>query len=88
MRRLAPGTAGAVLRRPREIPTAVRSLLAMAPRGWWRRRPFLPIPDDAYWRFRLETSNGGDGTTPPTPHEVTEVLAWTASMRRHARHQP
>jgi len=59
-------------------------MMAMAPTGWWRRSPFLPLPDARYWRFRLETSNGGDGMTPPTPHEVTEVVDWAASMRRHA----
>jgi hypothetical protein len=63
----------------------MRSMLAMAPPGWWRRRPYLPVPDDRYWRFRLETSNGGDGTIPPSPSEVVDVLAWTTDMRRHAR---
>ena len=65
----------------------MRSLVAMAPAGWWRHRPFLPLPDPKYWRFRLETSGGGDGTTPPSPDEVTDVVAWTAAMRRYTRHR-
>ena len=36
----------------------------MARRGWWRRRPLLPLPGEAYWHFRVETAyGGGDGTT-------------------------
>jgi hypothetical protein len=33
----------------------------MARRGWWHRSPFLPLPGEAYWHFRLETAYGGDG---------------------------
>jgi hypothetical protein len=88
MVRLSPGTITAVLRRPAAFPATLRSVWAMAPTGWWRRRPFLPLPDSAYWRFRLETSNGGDGTTPPSSHEVSEVLDWAARMRHHARSTP
>lgn len=78
-------TLRAVLRHPASVPSAVRSAIAMAPRGWWRRPPYLPVPDGAYWRFRLETSSGGDGTVEPSPQEVAEVIAWTRRMRRMRR---
>ena len=39
----------------------VRALARLSPRGWWRRPPFLPVPGDAYWNFRLITAFGGTG---------------------------
>jgi len=60
-------------------------MFAMAPNGWWKKPPFLPLPDREYWHFRLETANGGDGTTPPNPDEVVDVIDWSRRMRRRAR---
>ena len=37
------------------------ALRRMARRGWWHRAPFLPLPGEDYWRFRLETAYGGSG---------------------------
>jgi hypothetical protein len=37
------------------------ALRRMAREGWWHRAPFLPLPGEAYWRFRLVTAYGGDG---------------------------
>jgi hypothetical protein len=37
------------------------ALRRLARRGWWHRAPFLPLPGEDYWRFRLETAYGGDG---------------------------
>ena len=82
---LAHGTVGRILRRPRSIPGAVRASFALAPIGWWRRPPFLPLPDKRYWQFRLETSSGGEGTTPPSPDEVVEVVEWSQRMRQQRR---
>jgi hypothetical protein len=48
----------AVLARPRLWPTAVHQLSRMIAPGWWRRPPFLPLPDAEYVRFRLETAYG------------------------------
>jgi hypothetical protein len=33
----------------------------LARSGWWHRRPFLPLPGEDYWRFRMETAFGGAG---------------------------
>lgn len=52
----------AVLRRPDLWVTACRQALVLAPDGWWRRAPFLPLPDPDYLRFRMITAHGGDGT--------------------------
>ena len=51
----------AVLPHPGLWWVALAALWRLSRRGWWRRPPFLPVPGDAYWRFRLVTVNGGDG---------------------------
>ncbi|MFZ4669195.1 MAG: hypothetical protein ACOYML_07850 [Microthrixaceae bacterium] len=51
----------AVLRRPDLWATAIRQAFRLAPRGWWRRPPFLPLPAGSYLRFRMVTAYGGDG---------------------------
>src|SRR5437588_9269780 len=52
---------GAVWSRPRLWGSALGALRRMARRGWWRRAPFLPVPGEQYWAFRLETAYGGAG---------------------------
>ena len=82
MRRfVAKGTVAKVLRNPRLWPSAVRAMITMAPAKWWRRAPFLPLPDKEYWHFRLETIHGGDGTTPPSSDEVIDVIVWLRALR-------
>jgi hypothetical protein len=83
--RLARGTIPQLLRSPSRLLRAVPAAMALAPRGWWRRPPFLPLPDERYWTFRLETSAGGEGDVPPSPHEVAEVVDWAKRMRRARR---
>jgi hypothetical protein len=43
----------AVLVHPSLWPTAIGQALRLAPSGWWRRPPFLPMPDPGYLAFRL-----------------------------------
>jgi hypothetical protein len=64
----------AVLRHPGLWPTAARQVRRLAPRGWWRRPPFLPIPSSDYLRFRLVTQYGE--ATNPSPHDVVSYLQW------------
>jgi hypothetical protein len=58
------------------------SALRLAPRGWWRRRPFLPMPDRDYLRFRLVTQYG-DPEHVPDPDDVVAWLQWCRMVRRH-----
>lgn len=69
----------AVLVRPWLWLTAVRQILRLAPRGWWHRPPFLPLPPADYLEFRLVTqygsahlASGGD----IRPADVVDYLAW------------
>jgi hypothetical protein len=64
----------AVLARPALWPTAIRQIGRMTPRRWWRRAPYLPLPDPDYLRFRLETQYGTGGR--PDPADVVVYLHW------------
>ena len=74
----------ALVRRPGLWATAVRQVVRLAPTGWWRRRPWLPVPDPAYLRFRLVTQYG-DGDHPPEPADVVTYLRWCRSYRAALR---
>ncbi|MFN8053334.1 MAG: hypothetical protein U0Q22_17965 [Acidimicrobiales bacterium] len=66
----------AVLRRPDLWRTGLRAARVLARPGWWRRPPFLPLPDRDYLRFRLVTAYGGDGTAAPDPSDLVAYLEW------------
>jgi hypothetical protein len=68
----------AVVVRPRLWTVALVQLSRLAPTAWWRRPPFLPVPDRAWLHFRLVTAYGGDGR-PPTPADVVAYLDWCRS---------
>ena len=82
---LPRGTLAMVVKDPRLIRAAWYEARVMRPTRWWRRRPFLPLPDARYWRFRLETAYGGLGDTQPSSDEIHEVLTWAQVMRRFER---
>lgn len=65
----------ALARHPGLWPVAVRQAVRLARRGWWRRPPFLPLPDPAYLRFRLQTAYG-DTERPPDAHDLVTYLKW------------
>jgi hypothetical protein len=77
---------GAVLsglaRRPWLWPDAVAQALRLARRGWWHRWPPLPLPDSAWWRFRMETAYGGRGDQTPDPDDVATFVDWSRNMGR------
>jgi hypothetical protein len=64
----------AVLRRPALWPTAVGQARRLARPGWWRRPPFLPVPDRDYVRFRMQTAYGSHGT--PPADDLVAYLSW------------
>jgi hypothetical protein len=69
-----------VLRRPRLWATALRQFGRTIPRAWWRQRPFLPVPDPAYVRFRIETAYGAHGS--PEAPDVLTYLDWCRTQER------
>lgn len=76
----AVAAVGAVARHPSLWPTAARQALVLAAPGWWRRRPFLPLPTPEYMRFRLQTAYGGDGDRAPEPSDLVTYLHWCRGM--------
>lgn len=65
----------AVGRRPLLWGEGLRTLLAMARRGWWRRPPFLPVPDGEYTTWRVATARG-DVTSGIEAEELVAYLEW------------
>jgi hypothetical protein len=61
--------------------TAVRQIAVLAVAGWWRRPPFLPIPDREYLRFRFQTMYG-DPDRAPDPDDVVTYLRWCRAWPR------
>jgi hypothetical protein len=70
-----------ILKRPDLWAEAVRTLFAVAPAGWWRRAPRLPLPDAAYADWRLATAHG-DSESPLRPDELVRFLEWRKRQHR------
>ncbi len=75
--RVVLGVAG----RPSLWGTAARQAHSLARPRWWRRPPFLPLPDAAYVRFRVVTQYGGTGDRAPVPADVLNYLSWCKACR-------
>jgi len=73
--------AWALLWRPALWWPSLRQLWRLAPAGWWRRPPFLPVPSRDYLRFRMETQNG-DSEHAPDPADVLNYLSWCRAWDR------
>ena len=71
----------AIARRPGLWSTALRQARRTAPPGWWRHRPFLPVPSGDYLRFRMLTQYG-ETDRPADPDDVVNYLAWCRDWDR------
>jgi hypothetical protein len=49
----------------------LRFYCRLAPRGWYRKPPFLPIPPRNYVQWRLRTAYGKN--KPPLPHIARDL---------------
>ena len=80
----ATGVVRALASRPSLWPTALRQLARMTPPRWWTRRPFLPIPDADYLRFRMETQYGPapESAGVMQPDDVVVYLRWCQAFGR------
>ncbi len=77
-------TVGAVLRRPSLWPIAVGQSWRMRRARWWRRSPYLPLPERRYLRFRMVTQYG-DADHAPDASDVVSYLTWCRDLRRCSR---
>lgn len=71
----------ATARRPALWPTALRQYRRTVPRRWWARRPFLPLPDRDFLRFRLLTQYGSQRRAPGAS-DVVNYLTWCRQWER------
>ncbi len=74
----------AVAARPPLWPTALRQMRRTTAPGWYRRRPFLPLPGGDYLRFRLVTQYG-DAKHRPEPADVINYLSWCRAWDSDSR---
>ena len=75
------GSVLALARHPSLWPTALGLACRLVPRRWWTRRPFLPLPDRAYMKFRMEAMYG-DG-----PRDADDVVSYLRWCRRYSAAQ-
>ncbi len=78
------GAVAAVGVRPGLWITAVRQVFLLAAPGWWRRAPFLPLPDPSYLAFRFRTAYG-DPDAEPSPHDLVTYLHWCRAWPQLSR---
>ena len=71
----------ALAARPDLWPTVLRQVFVLAPDRWWRRRPFLPIPDRDWMAFRMTTAYGDSSA----PIVADDLVVWLEWARRHQR---
>ncbi len=69
-----------MLARPSLWATGLRQVHRLAQPGWWRRRPFMPVPAPDYLRFRLETAYGGSGDQVPSAGDLVTYLHWCRDL--------
>jgi len=75
---------GRVLVRPALWPTALVQAGRLAGPGWWRRAPWLPVPDRDYLRFRLRTAYGSEpgALAAADPADLATYLRWCRELPR------
>ena len=78
--KLGLALAGRALRHPGLAADLLRVSWRFRARDWWRRPPFLPIPDRVYMRWRMHTAYGDDDAVPPA-RDVERYARWTGKQR-------
>jgi hypothetical protein len=73
--RLSLRLATRAVRRPSTGAALLRVAWRFRRRQWWKRAPFLPIPDATYVRWRMHTAYGDEDFTPP-PEDVERYARW------------
>jgi len=66
--------------RPGQLPVVIRAGWRLRARGWWRRAPFLPLPDRSYWNFRMMTATGSTNG-PMSADDIIHAAQWSRRQR-------
>jgi hypothetical protein len=72
---LSLALAGRAILRPRLALDLARTTWAFRRRGWWKRLPFLPLPDREYLRWRMYTAYADESAVPPA-EDVVRFARW------------
>ncbi|HKI95828.1 MAG TPA: hypothetical protein VJ992_11120 [Gemmatimonadales bacterium] len=79
--RLAVRLAGRAALRPRLALALMSAVWVFRARGWYRRPPFLPLPDRTYLRWRMYTAYGDEAAVPPI-EDVERFVRWRRAFFR------
>jgi len=60
---------------PRLAIDLIRTAWAFRRREWWRKPPFLPLPDRAYLAWRMYTAYADEEAVPPI-EDVIRFARW------------
>jgi hypothetical protein len=72
---------GRALLNPRLGYDLLRTGWAFRRRQWWKRSPFLPLPDPTYLRWRMYTAYGDEAAIPPI-EDVVRFARWRRETMR------
>ncbi len=65
---------------PGDIVVLTRCAWRFRENGWWRRAPFLPLPSNEYWEFRLVTAMGSQGEYLSSA-DMVQAAKWSLRQR-------
>jgi hypothetical protein len=60
---------------PRLALDLLRTAWAFRRRHWWRKPPFLPVPDRTYLKWRMYTAYADENAVPPA-EDVIRFARW------------
>jgi hypothetical protein len=69
-----------LFQRPALVPIVVRAAWRLRANHWWRRAPFLPLPDERYWNFRMTTATGS-AKGRVSAREMVDAARWSSRQR-------
>lgn len=78
--RLALRLTTRAIRRPRLAIDLIRVSWRFRSNDWYRRFPFLPLPDRTYLRWRMYTAYGDYDAVPPAL-DVERYARWSSESR-------
>lgn len=77
--RLALRLAGRAIVNPRVAVDLLSAAWAFRRRHWWRKPPFLPLPDRTYLRWRMYTAYADESAVPPID-DVIRFARWRRDL--------
>ena len=73
--RLTARLFGRALVSPRLALDLLRTAWAFRRRDWWRKPPFVPVPDPTYLKWRMYTAYADENAVPPA-EDVIRFARW------------